>query len=153
MGWGGRKYGNKTFTNAEGKWDSKGEWERWCFLKDAEARGEITELRRQVVFELVPKQMGTKIKHLKTKDKVVEYVAENPVTYLADFVYKKVSRKPLPSPLLTLFGEDDPSFTILTTVVEDFKGVRTDKYIIKRKLMRYLKGIAIREVKKPTEQI
>jgi hypothetical protein len=31
-------------------------------------------------------------------------------------------------------------------VVEDTKGMRTTDYIIKRKLMRYLKGIAIKEI-------
>lgn len=138
-----RKYGNKKFENAEGSWDSKGEYERWLFLKEAERRGEIKDLQRQVVFELIPKQIGKKTKRLKTKVKVVEYTAEHPVTYLADFVYeKKVDA------FESVFGAVD-----WITVVEDFKGLRTDKYVIKRKLMRYLKGIAIREVKKPGEPI
>ena len=51
-------------------------------------------------------------------------VIEKPVSYTADFVYKEN-------------GE---------TVVEDAKGVRTDKYIIKRKLMLWVHGIRVREV-------
>ena len=31
-------------------------------------------------------------------------------------------------------------------VVEDTKGFKTDAYIIKRKLMRYVHGIAIKEI-------
>lgn len=144
MKFGRRKYGNKKIENAEGSWDSEGEWHRWLFLKEAEKEGKIMNLRRQVVYELIPKQMGTKVKHLKTKDKVVEYTAEHPVTYLADFVYeKKLSEED------TVFGTKYAT----ETIVEDFKGMRTDKYIIKRKLMRYLFNIAIREVKKPLEPI
>lgn len=49
---------------------------------------------------------------------------ERPVTYIADFVYSEN-------------GE---------TVVEDAKGVRTKDYIIKRKLMKQIHRIEIREV-------
>ena len=49
---------------------------------------------------------------------------EREVAYKADFVY-------------TQNGE---------TVVEDTKGMRTDKYIIKRKLLLYRHGLRIREV-------
>lgn len=50
---------------------------------------------------------------------------ERPVDYIADFVYLQNGR----------------------TVVEDVKGKRTPEYIIKRKLMLYLRGIIIQEVK------
>ena len=53
-------------------------------------------------------------------------VAERAVSYVADFVYIDVRS-----------GE---------TVVEDAKGMHTRDYIIKRKLMRYVYGIRIREV-------
>ena len=53
-------------------------------------------------------------------------VAERAVCYVADFVYRDVRS-----------GE---------TVVEDAKGMHTRDYIIKRKLMRYVHGIKIREV-------
>ena len=125
------KYGNKTITTPEGKFDGKYEWERWLFLKEAAKNGQISALRRQVEFTLIPRQTKTKITHLKTKDKIEEAFAEHPVTYIADFVYEKN-------------GE---------TIVEDFKGVRTDVYVVKRKLMLYVHGISIREVERPTEPL
>lgn len=50
--------------------------------------------------------------------------AERPVKYVADFTYQENGQ----------------------TVVEDTKGVKTKEYIIKRKLMRYIHGITIKEV-------
>lgn len=81
------KFNNKKVETPEGVFDSKGEWQRWLFLKDAERRGEITNLRRQVKFTLLPTQYRTEIVHLKTKDKEVRKIAEREVTYTADFVY------------------------------------------------------------------
>ena len=52
-------------------------------------------------------------------------VLERPVTYVADFVYKNQN------------GE---------TVVEDAKGMKTDVYKIKRKLMLSIYGIRIQEI-------
>lgn len=51
------------------------------------------------------------------------------ITYLADFVYEKGSQ----------------------TIVEDVKGMKTDVYKIKRKLMLYFHGIQIKEVTKETK--
>lgn len=51
-------------------------------------------------------------------------LVERAVTYKADFVYIKNGK----------------------TVVEDVKGIRTKEYIIKRKLMLYLKNIKITEI-------
>lgn len=50
--------------------------------------------------------------------------AERPVKYVADFTYQENGQ----------------------TVVEDTKGVKTKEYIIKRKLMRFIHGITIKEV-------
>lgn len=141
------KYGNHSFDNAEGHWDSKNEYLRWCFLQDAEKKGLICNLRRQVKYELLPKQTGTRIRHLKTKDRVEEYTIELPVTYLADFVYQKQI------PVLDCSLPHASKVGLWQTVVEDFKGERTDKYIIKRKMMLYFYGIEIREVKRPGEPI
>ena len=52
-------------------------------------------------------------------------VVERPVKYIADFVYYD---------------------RIGNLVVEDAKGLRTEVYKLKRKLMRAIKGIEIREV-------
>lgn len=48
---------------------------------------------------------------------------ERPVVYIADFVYEENGQ----------------------SIVEDVKGMKTKDYIIKRKLMLFLKGIKIRE--------
>lgn len=126
-----RKYGNRTISNALGEFDSKGEYQRWLFLLDAQKSGLITNLRRQVEYILLPTQYKTEIVHLKTKDKEVQRVAERAVTYIADFVYEKDG----------------------IVVAEDFKGFPDDKYPIKRKMMLYFHGIAVREVKRPAEAI
>lgn len=53
-------------------------------------------------------------------------VIEREVKYIADFTYREKGVNRL--------------------VVEDTKGMRTDKYIIKRKLLLYRHGLRIREV-------
>lgn len=60
------------------------------------------------------------------KDSKTQKTIEREITYLADFVYEKGSQ----------------------TIVEDVKGLRTDVYKIKRKLMLYFHGIRIKEVTK-----
>ena len=125
------KFNNKKMTTPDGVFDSKGEWERWLFLKEAEKNGQISDLRRQVKYTLIPTQYRTEIVHLKTKDKEVQRVAEREVTYTADFVYEKDGK----------------------TVVEDFKGFPNDRWPLKKSMMLYFHGVAIREVKKPTEPI
>lgn len=129
------KFNNKKMETPDGIFDSKGELQRWLFLKDAERRGEIHDLRRQVKFILLPTQYRDEIVHLKTKDKVVKRVAEREVTYTADFVY---------------FKEPVAAGNI---VVEDYKGYPNDRWPLKKAMMLYFNGIAVREVKKPTEPI
>ena len=126
-----RKFNNKKMTTPDGEFDSKGEWERWLFLKEAVKNGQISGLRRQVKYILIPTQYRTEIVHLKTKDKEVQRVAEREITYTADFVYEKDGN----------------------VVVEDFKGFPNDRWPLKKAMMLYFHGIAIREVKKPTEPI
>lgn len=67
----GTKYGN-TKVEVDGvPFDSKREAARWRELRLLERAGEISDLRRQVRYELVPKLPG-----------------ERPVDYIADFVYR-----------------------------------------------------------------
>lgn len=150
-----RKYGNKVIETPEGKFDGKREWLRWKFLQSAEAEGRIKDLRRQVEFELIPKQEHTEVKHLKTKDKVEVVFDEHPVRYIADFVYEKVTGKTIEVEYFEGEGHrvEKREEPVNELVVEDFKGMRTPEYIIKRKLMLFLKGIKIREVKSPGEEI
>ena len=137
-----RKFNNKRMTTPDGDFDSKGEWERWLFLKDAERRGRIAELRRQVKYVLLPTQYRTEVVHLKTKDKEVRRVAEREVTYTADFVYKVPRRTPIDGPC-----------GVYETVVEDFKGFPNDRWPLKKAMMLYFHGVSVREVKKPTEPV
>ena len=118
-----RKFKNKKIDTPEGKFDSKFEWEYWLELKEREARGEISNLQRQVSFELIPRQSAMVEVQLKTKTKLKEVFYEHPVYYIADFVY-------------TENGEQ---------VIADTKGAKTADYIIKRKLMR-LQGHPITEI-------
>lgn len=128
------KFNNKKMQTPDGAFDSKGEWQRWLFLCDAQKNGQIFDLRRQVKFTLIPTQYREEIVHLKTKDKVVTRVAEREVTYTADFVYFK-----------------QPGGMGL--VVEDFKGFPNDRWPLKKAMMLWFHKIPVREVKKPTEPI
>lgn len=121
------KYGNKQVLYDGKVFDSKKELARYKELKFLEAAGEITDLQTQVPFDLLPAafetyaRFGNSGKRLKDGRRCIERA----VTYKADFVYKDRHGK---------------------TVVEDTKGMRTDKYILKRKMMLYFHGIRIREL-------
>ena len=119
-----RKFRNKKVTTDEGVFDSKFEYDYWIILKERQKRGEISDLKRQVSFELIPRQSALVTVQLKTKTKLKEVFYEHPVTYIADFVYWEN-------------GEQ---------VIIDCKGFSTPDYIIKRKLMRW-RGTPITEIK------
>lgn len=93
--------------------DSRREAARYRDLKLLERAGEISDLRTQVKFTLIPSQ------------KKPSGGAERAITYTADFVYKDCG------------GRD---------VVEDAKGMRTQQYIMRRKLMLYVHGIEVKEI-------
>ena len=121
------KYNNKKIVNEFGTWDSKKEFQRWLVLKEADAQGMITDLQRQVKFELIPAVREKYIKHLKTKDKECERTLQLPITYTCDFQYTKN-------------GE---------TIVEDVKAspkILPKDFVLKEKMMFALKGIKIRRV-------
>ena len=66
------KYGNKKIRLPDGTvYDSKKEYKRHMELMLLQRAGEISDLKRQVKYELIPKQDG-----------------ERAVYYVADFVYK-----------------------------------------------------------------
>ncbi len=114
---------------------SKKEAIRWAELKLLERSGHISDLQRQVPFELIPAHFeevptgefykrGSKKGQPKTKKVCIE----NAVKYVADFVYMQNGKK----------------------VVEDTKGCRVgityNYFVLKRKLMLWVHGIRIREV-------
>ena len=125
------KYNNKKVQTPQGEFDSRLEYDTWLYLNHLQQRGIISGLERQKVFELIPTQYEwrEKVKQLKTKVKIEHkrYTIEQSVTYLADFVFRDKCGK---------------------TWVVDSKGMLTDKYILKRKMMLYLKGVRILEVKR-----
>lgn len=49
-----QKYKNKVTETPDGRFDSEAEYRHWCHLKIRLRLGEITDLQRQVVFELAP---------------------------------------------------------------------------------------------------
>ena len=105
------------------KFDSQKEARRWTQLKLLERAGEISDLRRQVKFVLIPAQrepdrVGKRGGRIKGK------LLEREVAYIADFVYIEN-------------GE---------MIVEDTKGFRTKEYVIKRKLLLWVHGLRIKEV-------
>lgn len=128
------KYHNKkTYTSDGNLHDSQREAVRWAELLLLQRAGKIRELERQVSFELIPAyfeevytgefyKRGARMGEPK-KERVC---IEKSVVYIADFVYIDNDT-----------GEK---------VVEDAKGARTKEYVIKRKLMLYLKGIKIKEI-------
>lgn len=114
------KYHSKKVEAPEGTFDSKKEYRRFIELSNMQKEGFISELKRQVSFELIPIQ---NLKEPRTSKKRQQKV-EMPVRYIADFVYKM-----------------DGKF-----IVEDTKGMKTPEYIIKRKLMLFILGIQVKEV-------
>ena len=85
----GSKYHAKKVLSLDGiEFDSKLEAKRWDYLRGLQAEGKITDLRRQVEYELIPKQQKPVIIQMKRKIKGGVRSGENPVVYIADFVYR-----------------------------------------------------------------
>ena len=68
------KYGNEQVETEEGTFDSKLEYHTWLMLKDRQAQGEISNLRRQVRY---PLHVGGMLV----------------TTYIADFVFTEEGRE------------------------------------------------------------
>ena len=105
------KYRNNPIIIDGIRFDSTKEGHRWCELQTLQKAGVISDLQRQVKFELQPAFyfQGKKIR---------------PIQYIADFVYNE--------------GKEQ--------IVEDVKGVKTQEYKLKKKMMQYIYGIDIKEV-------
>lgn len=94
------KFGNRKVVTDDGTFDSQGEMARWRELQLEERAGRITDLERQVAYELLPRlQMPGQ----RTEQRIVLWV---------DFEYQEHGR----------------------TIVEDFKGVETPTWRLKRRL-------------------
>ena len=97
------KYHNRKTQIENIVFDSKKEAQRYCELKLLEKKGEISQLQRQVPFELIPAEVGADKKKLRS------------IVYIADFVY---------------LTEKDG---VPRKHIEDVKGVKTAVYRLKKK--------------------
>lgn len=123
------KYHNKKCVYLGETFDSRKEARRYAELLLLEKAGHISELRRQVSYELIPAQRQVSSDVYKRGARKGETkegkIIEKAVCYVADFVY-----------IDNATGEE---------IVEDVKGIRTKEYVLKRKMMLFLKGIRITE--------
>mgnify|MGYP003303535827 CR=1 FL=1 len=119
------KYHSKKVTVGGEVFDSRKEYRRFCELSLLLRAGAITDLQRQVEFELIPTQREPDTVGVRGGVKRGK-VIEQKCSYVADFVYHN--------------AEDGKM------VVEDTKGFKTKDYIIKRKLMLWVHGIQIKEI-------
>lgn len=122
------KYHNQKVVIDGVEFDSKREAQRYQQLKLLEKARVITNLQRQVRYELIPSQY------------IDGKCVERPVYYYSDFEYDEL----VPLQKKTIMA-DAGDRVVGNHIVEDVKGVRTKEYILKRKLMLYKYGIRIRE--------
>jgi hypothetical protein len=133
--WRGRrtvKHGNKKTVVDGIEFDSKKEARRYCELKLLLQAGEIEELELQKEFELIPAQYETFPRYGKKGQRLKDgrRCIEKRCVYKADFSYIQNGQQ----------------------IVEDTKGYRDPasasyaKFVIKRKLMLWLKGIRVIEL-------
>lgn len=69
--------------------DSQEEANVYLYLRERLRKGEISQLHRQVAFEIIPRLTKTEVKHLKTKDKLVERLVARQKVYTCDFLYRE----------------------------------------------------------------
>ena len=126
------KYLSQKITRDGLTFDSLKEYRRFCDLRLLEKSGAITDLKRQVPFELIPAQYEEiptgefyRRGDRKGQPKFKRVCIEQSVVYNADFTYTENGK----------------------TVVEDTKSsaTKTKDYILKRKMMLYFHGIKIKE--------
>ena len=111
---------------------SKKEYNRWCELRMLERAGRISDLKKQVTFELIPTQREESTEVYKAGPQKglpkPGSIIERGLKYVADFTYDKD-------------GEH---------IVEDTKGCKKgatyELFVIKRKLMLFVHGIRVKEI-------
>lgn len=147
-----RKYFNHPIDNQYGHFDSTGEAKRYEVLLKRQEDGLIRNLRRQVTYELIPRQTKSIVQQMKTRDKVKEVFMEHPVTYVADFVYEK--REVLYGYLDAGRKDYGEVGSYWKTIVEDYKGnkyVVTTDFKLKKKIALYNLGIEIQVIYDPNQ--
>ena len=119
------KYGSKKVSYDGIDFDSKKEMYCYIRFKSMQDDGEISNLRLQVPFEIIPAIYETHEVQMKTKVKTVTKLVQRAAYYVADFVYTDKNGN---------------------QVVVDAKGFRPYEYELKKKMMRAFLGITIKEV-------
>lgn len=118
------KYGNKRiFDPMHGNFDSRLEYHVYLYLLRLQEKGEIHDLKRQVVIELIPSCAFYKYKKAKVKLTVKKHQLR-PMRYIADFT----------------FVDKEGEYHVC-----DAKGKKTKEYNIKKKILLSLQGIYIEE--------
>lgn len=121
------KYGNRKFVADGYKWDSEREYVRWLELCVMQDKGLISDLKRQVVFELIPAIYQDVVVQLKTKTKTKRTTVQRPITFIIDFTY----------------NDSDGNL-----IVEDVKiapHMLPKEYVLKKKMLRFFHGIELKE--------
>lgn len=113
------KYGNRKVTVDGIRFDSQKEANRWRELVLLEKVGKITDLRRQIKFELIPAQ------------RVNGKCVERAVSYIADFTYR-----------------DERGHLVVEDVkgYRDPQNAGYAKFVLKRKMMLWIHGIRVKEI-------
>lgn len=123
------KYHAKKTTVDGIQFDSKREAQRYLQLKLMVKAGVISNLQRQVKYELIPAQY------------IDGKCVERALNYISDFEYDEM----VPLRQRTVMADKDAKM-VSRHIVEDVKGVRTEVYKVKRKMMLHKYGIQIREL-------
>lgn len=145
------------------RYDSTKEYDRWIELQKEQAEGKISDLRRQVEYELIPAH----VERVYVKDKVTnDWIVQNEhyptqkaaharckelgIQYASAECSKKVERvyKDVVIEQNAVYTADFVYVQDGATIVEDTKSEYTRKeqdYVLRRKLMLYVHGIKIVE--------
>lgn len=124
----GQKFGNKKVVNEYGVFDSIKEADTYAKFVLLMKSGAISNLRRQVKYELIPTQWREEEAQPKTKTTIKRKCIARKAVYTADIVYTDKQ------------GND---------VVIDVKGgkaTQTEAYGLRKKLMLWRYGIEIKEI-------
>ena len=113
------KYGAKPITVNGERFDSTGEYRRWCELKLLERSGAIHGLKRQRRYTLKVARYGVP---WPDKETPILYASGRKAAYVADFVYEENGKM----------------------IIEDFKGVDTPLSKLKRAIVETMFKTKIR---------
>jgi hypothetical protein len=146
------------------KYDSTKEYDRWIELQRMQEEGHISDLRRQVEFEIIPAHVetvhvrdkavaywNTGIVHFPTKKEAEAYCRENGIP-LSSITKSSPVFKPVYKEVVieqaAVYTADFVYIEDGVKVVEDCKSEYTRKekdYVLRRKLMLHVHGIRIVE--------